>query len=146
MSRYKPTQAEIKKVIEYAIKAEPYYRSNSRERKEKIKNITMGKLAELSFFSIDGNSTLPADWLTPSELPDPGWDLIRENGNRIQVKLIQEGAKWVEWKSWYWEELAIMKFERGQYELIRILDKKEVNRIAKKSKFQGWYLDVRSIS
>ena len=137
---YHPTNVDIDRCLTFATASvDSHYNNNRRTRDEIIEDIVVGKLGEIAFQSWFPGIGPPK--LKPTKDPDPGWDLLRDNGDRIQVKTLNEGTKWVSFDNWNWDFIAAIRFIPNEncFRLLHINTKSTINGIAKKSKFGGWY-------
>jgi hypothetical protein len=140
---FRPTKDQLKEIVEYANSTVANYpnRNNRRSVKEVHSDIVIGKLGELAYKSWMGNEVSEVDLIVRKE-EDPGWDFTKTDGTRVQVKTIRSGIKWVTLGNFYWEELVVIRYDKGNFELEHIKTKTEVNGIAKRSKFKGYYYEA----
>ena len=140
---FHPTKDQLKEIVEYANSTVANYpnRNNRRSVKEVHSDIVIGKLGELAYKSWMGNEVSEVDLIVRKE-EDPGWDFTKTDGTRVQVKTIRSGIKWVTLGNFYWEELVVIRYDKGNFELEHIKTKTEVNGIAKRSKFKGYYYEA----
>jgi hypothetical protein len=138
---YKPSYEDFLRVKEFALESSKFHMNSNRNSKELVSDIIIGKLGELAFKHWMGNEISDVD-LQPKIDPDPGWDFVKSDGTRIQVKTIRKGVNWVSFTNWYWEELAVIRYDKNLFELQHIKTKSEINGIAKSSKFRGFYYEA----
>jgi hypothetical protein len=138
---YQPTQEEILAVKEFAKNSAKYHRKKRRSLEEVVSDIIVGKLGEFAYKYWMSESVSDVN-LTVSEIADEGWDFVKADGTRVQVKTLRSDAKWVSFNNWYWEELVVIRYHVNYLELEHIKNKSEINGIAKSSKFGGWYYEA----
>lgn len=133
------TNEDLQLVSAFAKEAYPLHVSNGRTHKQVFLDIITGKLGEVAYKRIVGDSVNDIN-LIVSDDPDPGWDFEAENGDRIQVKTVQPDYQWVSFSNYYWDRLAIIQIDGNVCTLLKEMHITEVKQIAEKSKFKGWYI------
>jgi hypothetical protein len=118
------------------------HRNHNRSIDQIKGDIILGKLGEMAYESIMKGSVSGID-LTPKKEADPGWDLVGDDGSKIQVKTLRQDVKWVTFYNWNWDILVIMRqIDNMEFCLVRTLKKDEVKKIARPSKFRGFYFET----
>jgi hypothetical protein len=138
---YQPTREDYDKVTEFAIESAKYHLKHKRTLDEIISDIIVGKLGEMAYKSWMGDGVSEIDLEVHPEA-DPGWDFVKTDGTRVQVKTIRQGINWVSFDNWYWEELVVIRYNVNYFQLEHIKTKSEVNGIARPSKFRGFYYEA----
>ena len=137
--RYLITNEDLLAASNFAKASYKHHLSHGRSEKEVFQNIITGKLGEIAYHKIVGDEVNEVN-LIPSEDPDPGWDFIAKNGDRIQVKTVQPNYRWVSFGNYYWDRLVVMKIDGNVCTLLRDMHITEVKSLSQKSKFNGWYI------
>ena len=138
---YQPTQEEILAVKEFAKNSAKFHRKKKRSLDEVVSDIIVGKLGEFAYKHWMAESVSDVN-LIVSEFADEGWDFVKTDGKRVQVKTLRSDVKWVSFNNWYWEELVVIRYHVNYFKLEHIKTKSEINAIAKSSKFNGWYYEA----
>jgi hypothetical protein len=138
---YQPSIEDYEKAKEFAIVSAKNHRSNGRNENEIISNIIIGKLGEIAYKNWMGSSVNDPK-LEPTIEPDDGWDFVKSDGTRVQVKVIGENAKWVSFTNWYWDELVVIRYRQNYLQLEHIKSKSQIHGISKKSSFKGFYYEA----
>jgi hypothetical protein len=135
---YKPTQEDLDVINNFVEGSYRYHHAYGRSGIDIKSDIFVGKLGELAFHRLFPQSTAPNFEI--SVTADPGWDLMM-NGNRVQIKTIRSGSKWVSFNDWNWDELAVLSYEQFENTIsfLHINTKSYLKQNAKKSNFRGWY-------
>jgi hypothetical protein len=141
--RYQPTEEDYDIVKSFALSSAKYHIKRKRTLDEVISDIIVGKLGEISYKSWMGDSVSETDLVAKTE-HDPGWDFVKIDGTRVQVKTLRTGVNWVSFSNWNWDEIAVIRYHVNYFELEHIKTKKEVNAITKPSKFRGFYYEAKS--
>jgi hypothetical protein len=134
---YQPSIEDYERAKEFAIESVKNHRSYGRNSDEIISDIIVGKLGEMAYKSWMGSEVNEIDLTTYGH--DDGWDFVKSDGTRVQVKVIGKDVNWVSFTNWYWEELVVIRHHQNYFQLEHIKSKSQIHEIAKKSKFKGFY-------
>lgn len=137
---YQPTREDFDRVKAFAIDSVKYHMKRKRTTDEIMSDIIVGKLGEFAYKHWMGDSVSEPDLVAKVE-HDPGWDFVKTDGTRVQVKTLRTGINWVSFSNWYWEEIAVIRYHVNYFELEHIKTKSEVNGIARPSRFRGYYYE-----
>jgi hypothetical protein len=144
MKKYQITKEDLQKVIDFVNATSQFHYPNGRSSNRIIEDIIFGKLGEVAYKRMIGDAINEIN-LISSEDPDPGWDFVASEGDRIQVKTVKPGFRWISFTNYYWDRLVVIQIDGNMCTLL--LDKHitDIKRIAEKSKFKGWYIPSHKI-
>lgn len=138
---YQPTREDYNKVKTFAIESAKGHMKLKRTIDEIISDIIVGKLGEMAYKRWMGDEVSEIDLRVYSQ-SDPGWDFVKADGTRVQVKTLRSGVNWVSFNNWYWDELVVVRYHINYFQLEHIKTKTEINGITKRSKFRGYYYEA----
>jgi hypothetical protein len=138
---YQPTREDYDRVKEFAIGTVKYHMKRKRTHDEIVSDIIVGKLGEVAYKNWMGDGVSEIDLEIRPEA-DPGWDFVKTDGTRVQIKTLRQGINWVSFNNWYWDELVAIRYNVNYFELEHIKTRSEINGIARPSKFRGFYYEA----
>lgn len=143
MKPYKITEADEDLVDDFIIRSAKDHRSNNRTIEEVSSDIRIGKLGEIAYKQYCGNSINGIDW--KGIVQTDGLDFKHVDGRGIQVKTLREETKWCTFYDWKWDVLVVMRMIGNTIHLIGEFEKEYVKTVARKSNWNGWYINPENI-
>lgn len=142
--RYSITKSDFDRVTKFAEASYKDHYAHGRSNQEIFQHIVRGKLGEVAYKAMVGDLVNEVN-LTPSPNPDEGWDFVRNDGQRIQVKTILPWSSWVSFSNYYWDRLVVIQMNGNICTLASDMHITDVRAIAKKSKYSGYYINTKDI-
>jgi hypothetical protein len=143
MKPYKITEVDEDLVDDFIDRSAKDHRSNNRTLDEVKEDIRIGKLGEIAYKQYCGNSINEIDWKGIVQMD--GLDFTHEDGRGIQVKTMREDTKWCTFYNWKWDVLVVMRMIGNSIHLIGEFDKEYIKANARKSNWNGWYINPEII-
>lgn len=137
MKPYKVKEKDEDLVEDFIRRAAETHMRGSRTLEEVKDDIRVGKLGEIAYKDYCGDSINEVDWKGLVQLD--GLDFTHEDGRGIQVKTLREDTKWCTFYDWKWDILVSLRIVGNEIHLLGEFDKEYLQRVAKSSKWKGWY-------